>query len=249
MERLFPVTVTSEGFLGRQLLSIRNRIGSTTDPSSLRKLRRREIRILLQLGNHTAARDICEALVSDNPTWPAGYSIKADLACRMSKWEEGEGLFERAAAEHEKAGNIKAAARLRTGPLYRLAEARDDHEKCLSLCRGEGELQSILKIRSGRQSGSTEAMLPEGTQDWLAQRLLMLESAWRGAQQHELLQTAEEWLNSEPEWRWRFIVESMAVMKRDGLNLDGWKRSVKSTVCPVLDPRFHTEWRNIFNER
>ncbi len=220
-----------------------------TDPSGLRKLRRREIRILLQLGNLSAAGDKCRELASDNPSWPPGHSIMADLACHSGRWEEGERLFERAAREHEAAGNAKAAARLRIGPVYRLAEARGDFEKCLSLCSGEGELKSVLKIRLERQLGSNTARLPEEIQDWLAQRLLMLESAWRGIQQSGLLRIAVEWLNNEPEWRWRFIVEGMIVWKRDGLDPGGWKKSVRSTVCPVLDPRFHSEWRNMFNDR
>ncbi|NOQ21348.1 MAG: hypothetical protein GQ565_01685 [Candidatus Aegiribacteria sp.] len=225
-------------------------MNSVTDPSRMRKLRRKEIRILFQLGNRAAAWDICRKLVSDNPSWPPGYSIMADLACRSGKWEEGERLFEKAAAEHETAGNTNAAVRLRIGPVYRLAEARDDYEKCLALCSSEGELKNVLKVRLGRLLGSNNVRLPEGVaQDRLAQRLLMLESAWRGMQQHELLKTALEWSNTEPEWRWRFIVESMDVSKRDGLDLDEWEKPIKSTVCPVLDPRFHNEWRNIFNDR
>ena len=231
------------------MLSLRNRINSVTEPSEMRKLRRREIRILLQLGNLSLAGDICNKLVSDNPSWPPGYSIMADLACHSGKWDEGESLFERAAHEHEAAGNVKAAQRLRMGPVYRLAEARDDHEKCLSLCAGEGELNRVLTTRSERQSGGKETRLPAGTQDWLAERLLMLESAWRGLQHPELLQTAIDWSNTEPEWRWRFIIESMEILKRDGLDLNGWKKPVRSTVCPVLDPRFHKEWRNVFNDR
>ena len=246
---MFPVPVSSEGFLGRQLLSIRNRISAVSDPLGIRKLRRKEIRVLLQLGNLSAAREICRELVSDNPSWPPGYSIMADLACHSGKWEEGERLFERAAVEHEAAGNIQAALKLRTGPVFRLAEARGDHEKCLSLCSGEGELNSVLRIRSERQGGSKDTKLPDGMQDWLAERLLMLESAWRGMQQPELLQIAVDWSNNEPEWRWRFIVESMLVWKRDGLDPDGWKKPLRNTVCPVLDPRFHKEWRNAFNDR
>ena len=224
-------------------------MSSVSDPTGLRKLRRREIRILLQLGNISAARDICGTLVSDNPSWPPGYSIMADLACHSGEWEEGEKLFERAAREHEAAGNIEAAQRLRTGPLYRLAEARGDHKKCLSLCSGGGDLSIVLTARSERQREITDSRLPDETEDQLAGRLLALESAWRGTKQSELLQTAVEWSNNEPEWRWRFIVESMIVWKRDGLDLDGWKKPVRSTVCPVLDPRFHTEWRNYFNDR
>ncbi len=220
-----------------------------SDPSELRKLRRREIRVLLQLGNLPAAGDICRALILDNPSWPPGYSIMADLACHSGKWDEGERLFEKAAHEHEAAGNIEAAQRLRIGPIYRLAEARDDFDKCLSLCSGEGELNSVLKTRSERHIGSNKTNLPEDVQDWLAQSLLMLESAWRGLKQPGLLRIAAEWLNNEPEWRWRFIVESMAIWERGGLDLDGWKNPMRSTVCPVLDPRFHKEWRNLFNDR
>lgn len=243
------MSTASEAFLGRQLLSLRNRINSVTEPSEMRKLRRREIRILLQLGNLSLAGDICNKLVSDNPLWPPGYSLMADLACHSGKWEEGEQLFERAAAEHETEGNIEAALRLRTGPVYRLAEAKGDYEKCLSLCPGHGELESILRIRAERQLGINGSTLPAGVQNWLAQQLLLLESAWGGSQQQELLKTAAEWSNTEPEWRWRFIIESMDILERDGLDLNGWKKPVRSTVCPVLDPRFHKEWRNVFNDR
>ena len=243
------MSASSEGFLGRQLLSIRNRISSVSDPSELRKLRRREIRVLLQLGNLSAAVDICREMILDNPSWPPGYSIMADLVCHSGKWDEGERLFERAAHEHEGAGNVKAAQRLRMGPVYRLAEARDDYKKCFSLCEGEGELNGVLRTRSERQSGSKDTRLPAETQDWLAERLLMLESAWRRMKHPELLGTAVDWSSTEPEWRWRFIVESMEILKRDGLDLNGWKKPVRSTVCPVLDPRFHKEWRNVFNDR
>jgi tetratricopeptide (TPR) repeat protein len=243
------VTVSSVGFLGRRLLSIRNRIGPETDPSSLRKLRRKEIRILMQMGNLSVAGDICGKLVSDNPSWPPGYSIMADLACWSGKWDEAEKMFEKAAAEHEKAENIKAAGRLRTGPIYRLSEARGDYEKCISLCSGEGELANVLKVRSGRLLGNNELNLPENAEGWLAKRLLALEKAWSGISQQNLLREAVEWNNTEPEWRWRFIVESRDIWKVKGLDLRKWNRPVKNTTCPVLDPRFHSEWRNLSNDR
>ncbi|MEN8207949.1 MAG: hypothetical protein ABFR50_01740 [Candidatus Fermentibacteria bacterium] len=243
------MSASSEAFLGKQLLSIRNRLSSASSPSAKRKLRRKEIRILLQLGNLSAAAEICGELVSENPSWPPGYSIMADLACHSRKWKDAENLFERAAEEHGTAGNIEAVHRLRTGPLYRLAEARGDYEKCLSLCRGEGELNSVLRARSERRNGNSDTKLPDVVQGWLVQRLLILESAWRGARQAELLQTAEEWSNTEPEWRWRFIVEGMIIWKMEGFGPREWRKPVKSTVSPVLDPRFHTEWRNYFNDR
>ena len=242
------MTGSSEGFLGRRLLSIKNSIGSETDLSRLRKLRRKEIRILIRLGNLSAAQDTCEMLVSDNPSWPTGYSIMADLACHSGQWEEAEMLFERAAEEHEREGNIESAERLRTGPVYRLAEARNDYEKCLSLCSGDGKLKSILRARSGRLLENSRAYLPEDAESWLTGCLLTLERAWRGISQQNLLQKAVEWDNTEPEWRWRFIVESRKIWKVMGLDLREWSRPVKDTVCPVLDPRFYMEWRKVSND-
>lgn len=222
---------------------------SESDPSRLRKLRRKEIRILLKLGNLSAAGDICGELVSDNPSWPPGYSIMADLACHSGQWEEAEKLFEKAAAEHESEGNIESAERLRTGPVYRLAEARGDYEKCSSICSGEGELMSVLKIRSGRLLGNNDEKLPTLPENWLAQHLLTLEKAWRGISHQELLRKAVEWDNTEPEWRWRFIVESRDIWKGMGLDMSEWIRPVRDTACPVLDPRFHSEWRELSNDR
>ena len=239
----------SEGFLGRQLLSIRNRISSETDPFIMRKFRRKEIRILLQLGNISAAQEICEKLIADYPSWAPGYSIKADLACWSGKWDQAESLFDKAADEHEKAGIEKAAARLRTGPVYRLAEARGDYAKCLLLTDGAGDLKSILRSRSERLSGNNEGKLLPLTENWLAQRLLTLEKAWRGASPEELLFHAVEWDNTEPEWRWRFIIESREIWRSKDLDLLEWSRPVKDTVCPVLDPRFNAEWRILANDR
>jgi len=245
---MVSVKGSSEGFLGRQLLSVRSRIVSETDQAGLRKLRRKEIRILLQLGNLHAAEDICETLVSDNPSWPPGYSIQADLACRSKNWNAAEMLFEKAAVEHERAGNIEAALRLRTGPVYRLTEARNDYEKCLSLCTGGGELSGILMVRCKRLLGNSEFPIPDSTEAWLSQRLLLLEQAWRGASFHELLRTAVEWDNTEPEWRWRFIVESADLWKRAGKDIREWQKPLKETSCPVLDPRFYKEWRRLSND-
>lgn len=214
----------------------------------LRKLRRKEIRILIQLGNLSAAGDICGKLVSDNPSWPPGYSIMADLSCHSGQWEKAEKLFERAAEGHEKEENIEAAERLRTGPVYRLAEARKDYEKCLSLCSGDGKLKSVLRVRSGRLLENSEADLPEDAESWLTGCLLTLERAWRGISQQNLLQKAVEWDYTEPEWRWRFIVESRDIWKAMGLDLREWSRPVKDTVCPVLDPRFYMEWRKVSND-
>ncbi len=241
----------SEGFLGRQLLSIRNKIRLESDMSRLRKLHRKEIRILVQLGNTALAGEIAEKLIADNPSWPPGYSILADLFCISGKWEEAEKLFEKAAAEHESEGNENAAEKLRTGPVYRLSEARKDYRKCLVLCSGRGELKSILEARSRRLlSDSYEIPIPPPEQPLaLARRLYYLEKAWSGSSPSTLLEVILNWENTEPEWRWRYIVESIDIWKRKGLDTRQWSSPVRDTACPVLDPRFHAEWRNLSNDR
>lgn len=241
------MTGASEGFLGRRLLSIRNSIDLETDLSELMKLRRKEIKILIRLGNLAVAGETSEKLISENPFWPPGYSILADLLCRSGRWDEAEGLFEKAASEHEKAGNAESADKLRTGPVYRLAEARGDYEKCSSLCSGVGELKAVLRIRSERLLGDNNAILPTLPDNRLAAQLLNLEKAWRGISKQNLLETALEWDNTEPEWRWRFIVESID-MEREP-DFDKWSIPVKKTVCPVLDPRFNKEWRMLTDDR
>ena len=241
------MTGASEGFLGRRLLSIRNSIDLEKDISELKKLRRKEIKILIQLGNLAAAREISGELISENPSWPPGYSIMADLLCRSGRWDEAEKQFEKAASEHETDGNPESAEKLRTGPIYRLAEARGDYKKCFSLCSGTGELKSVLRIRSERLMGGNSVNLPTLPDGRLAARLLNLEKAWRGIQKQELLRTALEWDSTEPEWRWRFIVESINVEKEP--DLDKWRKPIRETVCPVLDPRFNKEWRMLSHDR
>jgi tetratricopeptide (TPR) repeat protein len=244
------MTGQSEGFLGRQLLSLRNRIQSGPDPSVLRKLRRREIRILTELGNNSAAIDNCRKLIEDNPSWAPGYSIMADLLCRTGEWAEAETQFEKSASMHESAGNTEGAGRLRTGPVFRLAESRGDYERCISLSSGSGDLNCILNVRARRLSeGTTEIEQLSEPENWLAAKLYHLEAAWSGSAPQGLLEQTLDWENTEPEWRWRFIVEGRQIWKIKGMDLSGWSRPVKNTVCPVLDPRFHAEWRTVSNDR
>jgi tetratricopeptide (TPR) repeat protein len=239
--------VTTTGQLGRQLLSIRNRITSEKKLSSLRKLRKREIQLLTELGNISAAAASGENLISDYPLWPAGYSILADVLCRARKWEEAENLFEKAANLYEAADNPDSAVRLRMGPVYRLSEARSDFKKCLELCGTDNELGAVLQVRSKRQMNQ-KASLPEACTDWLAGKLLLLEQVRQGGSPYRLFDEVVEWKNTEPEWRWRFIVESIDMWHSQNLNTEKWQKPVKDTVRPVLDPRFTKEWSKLSND-
>jgi tetratricopeptide (TPR) repeat protein len=233
------------GDMGRSLLSSRNRLRSEKDPERRRRLYRRQIRLLVGLGNMEEARKACRELLDENPRWPGSYSIMADLECRIGDWSSAEELFESAAAMHEGSGDAAAAKRLRMGPLYRLAEARGDHARCLDLASGPETLSTVLRARALRRRSESLQDFDAEPVGWLEEKLVILENAWRGKQVEEMAGIAEEWQNTEPEWRWRFIVEGVDIWNRKGLDARPWRGPIKATVCPVLDPRFHVEWKNL----
>ena len=213
----------------------------------MRKLRKREIQLLNELGNSSAAVASGENLISDYPLWPAGHSILADVLCRARKWEEAEKLFEKAADLYEEADNPDSAARLRMGPVYRLSEARSDFSKCLILCGNDNELGAVLQVRCKRQMNQ-KTSLPEACTDWIAEKLLLLEQVLLGKSPYRLFDEAVEWKSTEPEWRWRFIVESIEIWQSHNFNTEKWRKPVKDTVRPILDPRFTKEWSKLSND-
>lgn len=199
----------------------------------------------MELGNLQEAGRTAARFIDENPDLPAAMSTMADIACRTGDWQKAEEFFSRAALLHEDAGDQEGAVRLRTGPLYRLAEARDDLRRCMDLCAGGGELGEVLLRRSRRMSGKHQDPVPPETGDLLVQRLALLENAWSGGSPGGLPDIAEGWGGTEPEWRWRFIVEGIRMWKDRDLDVRPWRRPLKETACPVLDPRFNEEWRNL----
>ncbi|MBN2587074.1 MAG: hypothetical protein JXA64_07215 [Candidatus Fermentibacteraceae bacterium] len=232
-----------QGRLGRRLLATRNRLRGQSDPDARRKLQRKEVRLLVALGNLQAAETAAMILLDENPGLPAALSVLADLACRSGRWDRAEELFRRASEGLAGSGDREGADRLRTGPLYRLAEAREDYDECAGLSSGEGELKAVLAIRCARMAGRAGGPDIPRTEDWLASRLARLEDSWRGSSPDDLLDIAVQWQGTEPEWRWRFIVEGAGLWEKRGLDPLSWSRPVRETACPVLDPRFHEEWR------
>ena len=239
------MSTAGSGSLGKRLLVTRNRIRSESDPESILKLRKREIRLLTDLGQLDEACKSCSKLLEDFAELPQAYSIMADLLCRMGHWKEAEELFETSAELHRDTGDLKSAERLRRGPLYRLAEAGRDYSRCRELAGKYDDLGSVLKVRAERQLGESTEKLPEPVDNRLAERLAQLEKAWNGRNPRGLLDTGLDWGSTEPEWRWRFIVESIELWSRSGLDTAKWKRAIRDTVCPVLDPRFNDEWRRL----
>lgn len=232
---------------GRQLLSLKNRIASERDEARLKKLRKKEVLLLAELGNFTEALAFGKRLISDYSGWPAGHAFLADISCRAGRWKEAEDLFKKAANLHDELGNVDSAIRLRTGPIFRLTEARSDFCGCLELCGNDSELEIVLSARSRRRLGE-KIPLPSAGYDRLAGHLLILERAWQGASSNCLLDEALEWEGAEPEWRWRFLVESIDIWQNQELNIRKWLKPVRKTVCPVLDPRFSKEWSRISHD-
>jgi len=225
---------------GRRLLALRNLIESETDPARIMKLRKEEACLYSELGNPPQARTAAESLLADYPDWPAGHAAAADIACRAGRWAEAERLFARAAELNEAAGRPDASDRLRTGPLYRLAEARGDFAACRALCAGGGELASVLAARASRLLAG-HASLPGSCSEPLARHLLLLERSWSGDTGEDLLEEALTWGAPEPEWRWRFVVEGLELHASRGGAPSDWRRPVAETSSPVLDPRFGRE--------
>lgn len=225
---------------GRRLLAIRNLIASESDPARLRKLRKEEVLTLADLGNLPAAKVSSEKLIVDYPDWPAACAVAADVACRAGDWVEAERLFSLSADSSEASGSSGSALHIRTGPLFRLAEARGDHEYCLQLASGTDELSLVLTSRTHRRMKDDREPL-EATEGFLPSRLWLLEAAWDGELLEDLPVIAGKWGGPEPEWLWRFIVEGFDLFSTADMPVDPWRSVVAGVTSQVLDPRYGRE--------
>lgn len=242
--------MADEAFLGRRLLSLRGRLQQMQPNGSEKKLRRKLIRVLLQLNNTADAEAEARIMMSKWPSWPAARSIAADVKCRRGNWSEAEALFKEARDLYISLQDMAGADRLETGPLYRLAEARGDQEACISLAEGEQALKQVLAARARRRSGEIAPVPAPSEEDSLAAKLRVLEEGWAdSAPMEELLKTAITWGDSEPEWRWRMVVEGIELWKYHSLRTKPWWGILKATSCPVLDPRWSKEWRKLNHDR
>jgi len=238
--------MADEAFLGRRLLYLRSRLKDEQRNGAEKKLRRKLIKVLLQLNSREDAAEEAGILVRKWPEWPAARSIAADIQCRRGNWAEARVLFGEARDLFISIGDLEGAGRLETGPLYRLAEAGEDTESCISLSRGESPLKRVLAARAFRRSGREVPVIEAVNNNTLASGLKVLEDGWAGSiPPEDLLRTALDWGDSEPEWRWRLIVEGIQIWQRLGLSTEHWKGPLKATSCPVLDPRWSKEWRKL----
>ncbi len=228
--------------LGRRLMRLKQRIARETDPARLRKLRKDEAQTMLELGQPEQAAGLAGKLAEDYPDWPAGWALLGDLRCRLSRWEGAEEAFSRAVELREAAG--MDSAWLRQGPLYLLAEARGDHGRCLDLADTGTGTGRVLRCRALRLMGRECDLPGGGMSEPLAKRLLPLERAWRGADPRAMPPALDGW-DDEREWRWRFVVEGVALFERAGLSPSPWRKALRDFGSPVADPRYPAERKSL----
>ncbi len=218
---------------GCQLLALKNRLRQETDPDVTTKLRQREVKILLELGQMPQAISAASALPPDG----TGLSILADVLCRGSRWKEAESAFEGARRARMDEGSGARALALARGPLFLLAEARKDWVRCAELAD-----IPVLAARVSRLSGGEAGNGgPAGEAGFPWDTLTMLEACHGGADPSGLPLAAQEWGRGEREWKWRVVFEGATLTSRAGLPLGPWRRLFRSIDGVVLDPRWPME--------
>lgn len=218
---------------GCQLLALKNRLRQETDPLVKAKLRQREVKILLELGQVSAAVSAARALPADG----TGLSILADALCHGNRWTEAESVFEEARLSRIREGSDAKARALARGQLLHMAEARKDWARCSELAD-----LPVLVARVARLSGGKPERLElTGEYGFPWTTLTILEMCHGGADLSALPAALKEWGRGEREWKWRVVFESAFLAAEAGLNLAPWRRPFQSIEGVVLDPRWPSE--------
>ena len=219
---------------GCQLLALKNRLRQETDPDVTMKLRQREVKILLELGQMPQAVSAARALPPDG----TGLSILADVLCRGSRWKEAESVFEEARRVRISEGSEARAGALARGPLFLLAEARKDWGRCAELADTQVLCARVARLSGG---GAKPAAWPGTEAGFPWDTLAMLEACHGGADPSCLLPALQEWGRGEREWKWRVLFEGATLSAAAGLNPGPWRRLFRSMDGLVLDPRWPAE--------
>ena len=218
---------------GCQLLALKNRLHHETDPDVTQKLRHREVKILLELGQLPQAISAARALPPDG----TGLSILADVLCRGSRWKEAESVFEAARRVRIDEGSESRARALARGPLFLLAEARGDWERCAELADLPvlgARVARLSRGITGQDTTSSEEGFPWDT-------LALLEACHGGGDPARLPEAVQAWGRGEREWKWRVVFEGATLTASAGLNLAPWRRLFRAIDGVVLDPRWPSE--------
>lgn len=218
---------------GCQLLALKNRLRQETDPGVAARLRQREVKILLELGQITEAISAAGALPQDG----TGLSILADCLCHGRRWKEAESVFEEARLSRMREGSETKARALARGPLFLLAEARKDWARCAELAD-----LPVLAARVARLSGSWSGQFVKTRDDGFPwDTLAFLEACHGGDDPSGLPSALQAWGRGEREWKWRVVFEGATLASAAGLSPGPWKRLFVSIEGAVLDPRWPVE--------
>jgi pentatricopeptide repeat protein len=206
---------------------------SETDPEAALRLGQREVRILLELGQTSQALAAARSLPGNG----TGLSVLGDVLCRAGRWKEAESVFEQARRARLEEGMEARAAALARGPLFLLAEAREDWDRCLELAD-----IPVLTARARRLSGAFGDPPPaQVSQGFPWAMIALLEDCHLGRDPIGLPEALAGWGRGEREWKWRVVSEGSGLFVRRGLPMDAWRRPFRSVSGPVLDPRWQAE--------
>ena len=217
---------------GCQLLALKNRIREEGDASEKLRLRQREVKMMLELGQIPQAILAARELPPDG----TGLSILGDALCKGSRWKDAEAVFEAARKARLDEGCEARALALARGPLFHLAEARRDFCRCSMLAD-----LPVLVSRVSRLTG--RAAVPPDTEGFPWETLALLERCHAGGDPGELVSAVAAWGRSEREWKWRAVYEGMSLSHASGASVHQWRRVFRSMPGTVLDPRWPAERR------
>lgn len=224
---------------GRQLLITRNRLRIEKNTSKIASLKRIEAGLLLELGQGDAAVAVATSLVELNPEGSSEHAFLADVLARTFSWLAAEEEFIVAHGLCIRAGNHNKAFSLASGPLFLLAEARGDYQRCLEIAP-----MDILRNRALRQAGTEQELVSgEAVSPW--REITVLEKVLSGGNPHSLPGLLADWNCGEAEWRWRVLFEGAGAAIEAGMSAKPWRKYMKLTRTRVLDPRYFIERRDL----
>jgi hypothetical protein len=220
---------------GRQLLVTRNRLRTEKSAAKIASLKRLEAILFLELGQKDAAVAVATSLAEENSDGSSGRAFLADILARAFLWQEAEHEFINAHRLCVNSGNEEKAFSLAAGPLFLLAEAREDYSRCAEIAPIE-----VLLHRALRLAGHTSqpVTVPEKS-PW--REIALLEKVHLGANPSALPELLAGWSCGEAEWRWRILYEGAVLAMQEGTSAKPWKRYLKQTGTKVLDPRYFRE--------
>jgi len=224
---------------GRQLLIVRNRLKAEVDIAKKASLKRLEANLLMELGQRDEAVAVAASLADSNSLSPGDRAFLANILALACRWRLAEQNFSIAHRLCVESGRTSKAYSLAAGPLFLLAEAREDYTRCLEIAPSE-----LLRNRARRLSGGKSLSIEEPSDPpW--RELFLIEQVHSGADPVILNSILSDWKAGEAEWRWRILFEGAVISSRAGTGMKQWRMYLDQTGGKVLDPRYPGERKQL----